>query len=119
MKVNLKALTEDFDCSGASIEQLYIRQNEIQEFAISTSGAITDEWWMLQTTHVIESLGILNKAVRKWQATATTYKTKAQFILDFNEYHKEYLSKFKHTTQLLLPTTHRKPMLKSMNSTAW
>ena len=53
---------------------------------------------MLQTTHVIESSGILNKAVRKWQATTTAHKTKAQFILDFNEYHKEYLSKFKNTT---------------------
>ena len=34
IKDNLNALTEDFDCSGSSLEQLYIRQNEIQEFAI-------------------------------------------------------------------------------------
>ena len=98
IKDNLKVLTEDFDCTGSSLEQLYIRQNEIQEFAVGTSGAITDQWWMLQTTHVIESAGIFNKAVRKWQATTTAHKTKAQFILDFNEYHKEYLSKFKNTT---------------------
>ena len=97
VKANLKALTEDFDCSGPSIEQLYIRQNDLQAFAVGTSGAITDAWWMLQTTHVIESSGVLNKAVRKWQATTSTYKTKAQFILDFNEYHKDYLSKCKHT----------------------
>ena len=68
MKANLTALTEEFDCSGASIEQLYLRQDAIQEFAVGTSGAITDETWMLQTTHVIESSGILNKAVLKWQA---------------------------------------------------
>ena len=49
-------------------------------------------------THVIESSGILNKAVCKWQAQIIAYKIKAQFILDFNEYHKEYLSKFKNTT---------------------
>ena len=60
---NLTALSEEFDCLGASIEQLYIRQDKIQNFAIRTAGAITDATWMLQTTHVIESSGILNKAV--------------------------------------------------------
>ena len=50
VKANLKALTGEFDCSGASIEQLYLRQDELQDFAVGTSGAITDEWWMLQTT---------------------------------------------------------------------
>ena len=78
VKANLKALEEEFDCSGASIEQLYLQQNEIQEFAVRTSGAITDKIWVLQTTHVIESSGILNllrpcKAILKWQARTTAY----------------------------------------------
>ena len=47
------ASTEEFDCLGASIEQLYLRQDKIQKFAIGTSGAITDKTWMLQTTHDI------------------------------------------------------------------
>ena len=66
VKANLAALMETFDCTGASIEQLYIRQDEIQNFAIGTAGTFTDEWWILQTTHVIESSGIMNKAVLKW-----------------------------------------------------
>ena len=49
------ASTEEFDCLGASIEQLYLRQDKIQKFTIGTSGAITDKTWMLQTTHVIET----------------------------------------------------------------
>ena len=53
---------------------------------------------MLQTTHAIESSRILNKAVLKWQAQITTYKNKTRFITDFNKYHKNYLSMFKHTT---------------------
>ena len=68
---------------------------------IGTTGAITDATWMLQTTHIIKSSGILNKAVLKWQAQTTAYKTKAQFITDFNKYHKEYLSKFKQMTTLI------------------
>jgi len=52
VKANLKALEEEFDCSGASIKQLYLRQNEIQEFAVRISGAITDKIWILQTTHM-------------------------------------------------------------------
>ena len=67
VKANLAALIEEFDCTGASLEALFIRQDKIQRFAIGTSGAITDATWMLQTTHVIESSGILNKAVLKWQ----------------------------------------------------
>ena len=90
VKANLKALMEEFDCSGASIEQLYLKQDELQQFAVGTAGAVTDAAWMLQTTHVIESSGILNKAVLKWQARTTAYKTKARFIADFNKYHKEY-----------------------------
>ena len=46
VKANLAALTETFDCTGASIEQLYIRQDKIQNFAIGTSGAFTNEWWI-------------------------------------------------------------------------
>ena len=53
---------------------------------------------MLQTTHVIESSGILNKAVLKWQVRTTAYKTKAGFITDFNKEHKKYLFMFKITT---------------------
>ena len=68
VKANLTALREEFDCSGASIEQLYLSQDKIQNFAIGTAGAITNKTWMLQTTNVIESSGILNKAVLKWQA---------------------------------------------------
>jgi len=52
---NLKALPEEFDCSGASIEQQYLRQDELQYFAVGTAGAITDKAWILQTIHVIES----------------------------------------------------------------
>ena len=59
---------------------------------------ITDELWVLQTTVVIENTGIMNKAVLKWQAQTTVYKTKAQFIVDFNKAHKEYLSLLKLTT---------------------
>ena len=69
----------------ASLESLYIHQDKIQEFAIGTSGVFTDEWWILQTTLVIESYGILNKAVLKWQAQIAIYKTKARFIVDFNK----------------------------------
>ena len=79
---------EEFDCSRASIEQLYLCQDKIQNFAIGTSGAITDETWMLQTTHVIKLSGILNKAVIKWQAQTTAYKTKARFITNFNKEQK-------------------------------
>ena len=86
VNANLKAMTAEFDCSRASIGQLYLRQNELQEFAVGTAGAVTDAAWMLHTTYVIESSEKLNKAVRKWQATTTAYKTKAQFILDFNGY---------------------------------
>ena len=53
---------------------------------------------MLQTTHVIKSSGILNKSVLKWQGEPTIYKTQTRFITDFNKYHKNYLSVFKHTT---------------------
>ena len=97
IKANLAALNEEFDCTGASLEALYIWQDKIQRFAIGTSGAITDATWMLQTTHVIESSGILNKPVLKWQGQAETYKNKPRFITDFNKYHKHYLSMFKHT----------------------
>ena len=84
--------------SGASIDKLYLRQDELQEFAVvgTAADAITDEACMLYyTTHDIESSEILNKAVRKWQATTTAYTrlSKAQFILDFNKYHTGYLSK--------------------------
>ena len=44
--------------------------------------------------------GILNKAVAKWQAQPTTYKTKAQFITDFNKYYKEYRKKIATTTPI-------------------
>ena len=98
VNASLDAITAEFDCSGALIEQLYLRQDELQEFAVGTAGTVTYAAWMLHTTHVIESSGILNKAVWKWQATTTVYKTKAQFILDFNEYHKDYHPKFKYTT---------------------
>ena len=47
VKANLASLTGKFDCTGASIEQLYYRQDEIQNFAIRTSGAFIDEWWIL------------------------------------------------------------------------
>ena len=40
---NLKALTGEFDCSGASIEQLYLGQDELQDLAVGTAGAITDK----------------------------------------------------------------------------
>ena len=116
VKANLTALTEEFGCSGASIEQLYLRQDKIQNFAMGTSGAITDKWWILQTTHVIESSGILNKAVLKWQAQNTTYKTKARFIVDFNKAHKTYLSMFKiTTTPIALRTMSKKRMTKLEN----
>jgi len=98
VKTNLAALNDEFDCTGASIEQLYIHQDELQNFAIGTTGAITDELWVLQTTAVIENMGIMNKAVLKWQAQTTVYKTKAQFINNFNKAHKEYLSLLKLTT---------------------
>jgi len=66
VKVNLAALTADFDCTGASLDQLYIRQNELQNFAIGTTGTIDDSLWVLQTTAVIENTGTMNKAVLKW-----------------------------------------------------
>ena len=98
VKVNLAALTADFDCTGASLDQLYIRQNELQNFAIGTTGTIDDSLWVLQTTAVIENAGTMNKAVLKWQAQAAVEKTKAQFIIDFNKAHKDYLALLKLTT---------------------
>ena len=38
VKRNLAALTDDFDCTGASIQQLYIRQDDLQNFAIGSNG---------------------------------------------------------------------------------
>ena len=53
--------------------------------------------------YVIEASGIFSsKAVIKWQAQTTAYKTKVQFITDFNMYHKEYRKKLATTT----PITH-------------
>ena len=86
VKANLAALTEEFDCTGASIAQLYIRQNDIQNFAVDTNGMVDNNLWILQTTGVIEKAGTMNKAVLKWQARATAEKNKAQFITDFNKF---------------------------------
>jgi len=70
VKANLGALTEDFDCTGASLGALVIRQDKIQHFIVGTSGTFTDEWWrILQTTHVIESSGILTT---KWYSSGKT-----------------------------------------------
>jgi len=49
---------------------------------------------------IIKASGILNKAVVKWQAQPTAYKTKAQFITDFSMYHKEYREKLAITTPI-------------------
>ena len=104
VKTNLAALTDDFDCTGASIEQLFIRQEDLQNFTIGTNGTIDDNLWVLQTTAVIENAGTMNKAILKWQARATAENNKANFITDFNKAHKEYLSLLKLT--ITTPIAH-------------
>jgi len=120
VKMNLAALIEDFDCTGASIEQLYIRQEDLQNFAIGTkNGTIDDKLWVLQTTAVIENAGTMHKAILKWQAWETAEKNKGNFITDFNKAHKEYIYDYSSSQQQhILPTMHRKRMMSLNNSEA-
>lgn len=90
---NLATMQADYDISQPSIEGIFIRQDELQLFALSTPQAIPDGYWLLYTLHVIDRSGILHKAIQKWNAKDEAYKTVAQFKIDYTEYHESYLKK--------------------------
>ena len=90
---NLTAMQADYDISQPSIDGLFIRQDELQRFALGTPQAISDGYWILYTLNVIDRSGLLHKSIQKWNAETDAYKTVIQFKLDFTKYHESYIKK--------------------------
>ena len=98
LTANMEAMQADFDISQPSIEGLFIRQDDLQLFAIGTPQAIPDGYWILYTLNVINKSGLLHKSVQKWNAEDDAHKTVLHFKTDFAKYHKSYLKKRNNDT---------------------
>ena len=46
---NFKNMQDSFDVRQPSIENMYVRQNNLQKFAADSDQDITDRYWMLYT----------------------------------------------------------------------
>ena len=90
---NENKMQAEYDCSGPSLANLFIRQNEYQLFAADTVDPIADSRWLLWTLQVIKKSGLLLKSCQKWEDELASHKTKALFITDFTTYHKAYLKR--------------------------
>jgi len=90
---NESTMQEPYDCSGASLANLFYRQNVCQLFAVNETIEIPDGRWIAWTLKVIKDSGLFYKSCKKWEAQPAAFKTKAMFITEFNKYHKEYIKK--------------------------
>ena len=66
------------------------------------------------TTKVIGKSGVLSKALSKWRDNPRGYKIKNNFMIDFNDYHKEYWLKNVET----IPITYNAQQTLNMQTNA-
>ena len=81
----------DFDINMNTLEDLWVRQDDCQDFLIDEPETITEEQWLRHTETALKATCQFNKACEKWGEKPYFDKSKANFIIHMDEFHTKYV----------------------------